>query len=212
MKLVGYCRVSTAAQTEGLSLASQANRCREWCEKEGHWLYDVVEEAASGKSTSRRPELLWCLERLDVHEFDGLIVSRLDRLSRSVGDFASLIDRGRRQGWEIVCLDPQIDTSTPSGRMIANVSAAFAQFERELISQRQTESVAARKAAGIYRGGRKRQIIGRVEERIHELASAGFSPHRIAQRLESEGFRPPCSEVWHARSIRRVLERERPSQ
>jgi DNA invertase Pin-like site-specific DNA recombinase len=212
MKLVGYCRVSTTAQLDGLSLASQANRCREWCEKEGHWLYDVVEEQGSGKSTARRPELLWCLERLGVHEFDGLIVSRLDRLSRSVGDFASMIDLGRRQGWEIVCLDPQIDTSTPSGRMIANVSAAFAQFERELISQRQLESVAARKAAGIYRGGRKRLIVGRVEERIHELAADGMSPNRIAQRLESEGFRAPASEQWHPATVRRVLARERPSQ
>jgi DNA invertase Pin-like site-specific DNA recombinase len=212
MRLIGYCRVSTAAQVEGLSLAAQSNRCREWCDREGHWLYDVVEEAASGKSTTRRPKLLWCLERLDAGEFDGLIVSRLDRLSRSVGDFASLIDHGQQRGWEIVCLDPVIDTSTPSGRMIANVSAAFAQFERELISQRQKESVAARKAAGIYRGGRKRQIVGRVEERIHELASEGVSPHRIAQRLEMEGFRPTSAECWDARTIKRVLARDRPSQ
>jgi Resolvase, N terminal domain len=67
--------------------------------------------------------------------------AKLDRLSRSLLDFASLMEDARREGWALVILDLGIDTTTPSGEMIANVMATFAQFERRLIGQRTKDAL-----------------------------------------------------------------------
>jgi len=90
---------------------------------------------------AKRPGLASALEQLDADQADTLVVSKLDRLSRSLLDFAALVERSRRNGWTLVALDLAVDTTTPSGEMLANVLAAFAQFERRLIGQRTKEGV-----------------------------------------------------------------------
>src|SRR5207248_6984277 len=71
-----------------------------------------------------------------------------NRLSRSLLDFSGLVEQSRREGWQLVALDLGVDTSTPSGEMLANVLAVFAQFERRLIGQRTREALAIKRAQG----------------------------------------------------------------
>ena len=86
------------------------------------------------------------------------MVAKLDRLSRSMLDFAALMNAAQKQGWALVALDLGVDTSTPYGEMMANVLATFAQFERRLISQRTKEALAQKRAAGVQLHDQSRRI------------------------------------------------------
>jgi hypothetical protein len=133
-----------------------------------------------------------------------LVVSRLDRLARSLGDLCDIMDRAEKHGWTLLILDPMVDLSDPFGQCMAQVAGAFAQLERRLISQRQKESVAARKAAGTYKKPQT-WITPEAEERIAHLRSDGMSLRGIARQLELEGFDPPAGNRWHPKSIARSL-------
>jgi DNA invertase Pin-like site-specific DNA recombinase len=134
------------------------------------------------------------------------VVSRLDRLARSLGDLCDIMDRAEKHGWTLLILDPMVDLSDPFGQCMAQVAGAFAQLERKLISQRQKESVAARKAAGTYKKPRT-WITPEAEERIAHLRSDGISLRGIARQLELEGFDPPAGDRWHPKSIARIAQR-----
>jgi DNA invertase Pin-like site-specific DNA recombinase len=197
----------TVDQTQGTSLTNQRDTCLAELARRDWTPALIVSEHASGKNVER-PQLLHALDRLADGEFGALIVSRLDRLSRSVGDFAMLMDRAAKEGWTLVCLSPLVDMSDPYGRAMAHMAAAFAQLERELISQRQKESVAARKAAGTYVGGRKRMIDELTTARIVSLHRSGHGLAEICRRLTYEGYEPPMSDRWHSETLKRVLVRE----
>ena len=109
----------------------------------------------------------------------------MDRLSRSLLDFASLMERGRKRGWSLVALDLGVDTSTPSGEMMASVLATFAQFERRLIGQWTRDALAVKRAQGVQLG-RPREISEAVVERIRNLYETGLSVAGIARTLNEE--------------------------
>jgi DNA invertase Pin-like site-specific DNA recombinase len=82
----------------------------------------------------------------------ALVVAKLDRLSRSLLDFAGLMAKAQKQGWGVIALHVQVDTSTASGEAMANLLATFAQFERRLIGQRTKEALAIKRASGVRLG------------------------------------------------------------
>src|ERR1700737_2578526 len=90
----------------------------------------------------KRPAVEAAIEMLKSKEADGVVVAKLDRLSRSMIDFTVLMGKAQKQGWALVALDCAVDTTTPAGEAMANVLATFAQFERRLISQRTREALA----------------------------------------------------------------------
>jgi DNA invertase Pin-like site-specific DNA recombinase len=189
MRALGYCRVSSERQAEGLSLDSQAAAIRRAIETRGWEDWGIRIDVGSGKKVN--PELDRTLDDLDLGIFDVLVVSRLDRLSRSVGNFASVLDRAEKHGWKVLCLDPPVDMTTPFGRAMAGVAAVFAQLERELISQRQRESVAARRAAGTYKPTKTSKLTPKLARRIAALAANGYGSTRIARQLDLEGWPTP---------------------
>jgi DNA invertase Pin-like site-specific DNA recombinase len=144
--IVGYCRVSSEAQGEdGYGLDAQADAILRACQGRD-WQPRLMREVASAGKASR-PVLEQAVQA--VEEAGGtLMVARLDRLSRSVGHFAGLLDRAQAKGWTIICLDPAVDMSTPYGRAMAGMASVFAQLERELISQRTKEGLRAAKKRG----------------------------------------------------------------
>ena len=103
----------------------------------------------SGKSTAGRPGLGAAPDAVENGTADGLLVAKLDRLSRSLLDFAQLMARSQRKRWAPVALDLGVDTSTPSGEMMASVLAVFAQFERRLIGQRTKEALAVKRSCSM---------------------------------------------------------------
>jgi DNA invertase Pin-like site-specific DNA recombinase len=177
--IVGYCRVSSEAQgADGYSLDAQEEAIRRACDGRGWEAPAVVREVASG-SKANRPLLLDAVMR--VEDAQGiLMVARLDRLSRSVGYFAQMLDRAQRNGWAIVCLDPAVDMSTPYGRAMAGMAAVFAQLERELISQRTKEGLAAARARG---AGIPEGKLNAVLDDVRLQVQAGTSIRAIARDL-----------------------------
>jgi DNA invertase Pin-like site-specific DNA recombinase len=206
LRVVGYARVSTEYQVERLSFDWQADVIRDAACAHGWELVEVVREQGSGKSVRSRARLSGLLDRLDAGELDALVVAKLDRLSRSTLDFYALMDRARRQGWAIVSLNPVVDMTTPFGKAMAGMAAIFAELEREMIGQRQRESIAARRARGVYKEPPK-LLSDDVDERIAHLMSEGFGARRIARQLELEGFRPPRASTWQPSTVQTAMRR-----
>jgi DNA invertase Pin-like site-specific DNA recombinase len=206
MQVVGYIRVSTSEQADsGAGLAAQRRALAEEAARRGWTLIETFEDAAaSGKSLSGRPGLQAALEAVDAGRASALVVSKLDRLSRSLLDFASLMERARKRGWSLVALDLGVDTSTPSGEMMASVLATFAQFERRLIGQRTKDALAVKRSQGVVLG-RPREMSTAAVARIHELRRSGHRPAEIARILNREGVPTPRNGRWHPPGVARVL-------
>lgn len=206
-EVAAYLRVSTEQQSLGESLNGQRDGIaaevarREWV------LAHVASDHSSGRSMRRRPGLTSILDRLDDGEFSALVIWRLDRLSRSVRDTYDVMERATKKKWSLVCLDPAIDMTTPYGQLFAGLAAAFSQFERELIGQRQRESIAARKAAGTYKGPQPLVSPAAVQRMVY-LESQRLSTRKIAERLGFEGHKPPKGDIWHFQTIHKILARE----
>jgi DNA invertase Pin-like site-specific DNA recombinase len=209
VKVVGYVRVSTDEQERsGAGLEAQRAAIMAEVDRRGWRLVGIEQDTASGKSTRKRPGLAAALEQLDAGEADSLIVAKLDRLSRSLLDFAAMVELSRRQGWALVALDLGVDTTTPSGEMMASVLAVFAQFERRVIAQRTKDGLAAKRAAGTLKGpiGRPRQLPAQIADRIVAERDAGRSTPQIADGLNADAIATAQGgKRWYPSTVSAVL-------
>lgn len=207
MRAVGYGRVSTVEQAEGLSLDGQRARLVAECEHRGIELVEFRgEQVSTRKPIARRPQLARTLAELRDGTFDVLMVARLDRLARSSLEFQTVLERTEHEPWQLVMLDPSVDTTTPYGRAMAGMASIFAQLERDLISQRTKEEIAERKRNGTYSNNAP-EVDGAVVEKI--MAVRGRMPsERIATFLDELGLVPPRGEHWSGRTVRKVIARE----
>lgn len=200
-----YTRVSTVDQAAvGASLEAQREALVTEAERRG-WRSTIMAETASGKSLSRT-KLKQALELLDSGEAQHLMAVRLDRVSRSVRDFATLVERANRKRWGIVLLSPAIDFSDPAGKFMANVIASAAEYERDLLSQRTKEGMAQRRAEGVILG-RPVSAENRVTHGlIRRLADSGLGPTAIARHLNSTGVPTLAGgKLWYPATARAVL-------
>jgi len=209
LRVIAYVRVSTEEQARsGAGIAAQRRLIGRACRERGWQLVAIeADEAASGKSTRNRPALARTLDALEAGDAGGLIVAKLDRLSRSVRDFCEMLDRSQRQRWALVCLDLGLDTSTPTGKFTAQIIAAVAELERELIGQRTREALAEKRAAGVHIG-RPQSIPPNLAERIRAMRAAGATLEGICDTLTAEGIPTPRGGAqWRPSSIVRALRR-----
>lgn len=207
---VGYVRVSTREQAEhGASIEHQRQSIEAECERRRWQLKATYDDpGASGKDLNR-PGLAMALELLEAGKADVLVAAKLDRLSRSVLDFASMVETARRQGWALVVLDVGADTSTPAGEMLVNVMAAFAQYERRLIGQRTRDGLAVKRAQGV-RLGRPPMLPESVRQHIFAERQRGRSLREIACDLQAAGVATAHGgQRWHASTVRAVLASQR---
>jgi DNA invertase Pin-like site-specific DNA recombinase len=166
--LVGYARVSSAGQS--LDIQEEALR-QAGCER-------LFSEKRSGTTATGREELERCLSYL--REGDALVVTRLDRLARSVGDLFGIIDRLQAKAVQFRCLQQSgVDTDTSSGRLMLAVLGAVAAFETDIRRERQMEGIAKAKEAGVYKG-RKPTVDAIL---VRELHQQGCRPSQIAATL-----------------------------
>ena len=208
-KAIGYTRVSTAEQSEsGLGLAAQRAAIEAECQRRGWDLVKVLSDVGvSGKSTKNRPALTEALRLVEAGDAEAIVVSKLDRLSRSLRDFAVLMERARAKRWNLVALDLGVDLSTPSGEFMANVLASAAQWERRVIGARTRDALAVAKANGV-RLGRPPEIPAAVERRIVMEREGGLTLAAIAERLMADGV-PTAHDGsrWHPSTVITVLRR-----
>jgi DNA invertase Pin-like site-specific DNA recombinase len=200
-------RVSTSEQADSRAgLDAQRAAITAEAARRGWTEVEFIEDAGySGKDT-RRPGLTDALDRLKSGDAAVLAVSKMDRLSRSLLDFAAIMQRAQREGWALAALDSPADLTTASGEAMAGVMAVFAQLERRLISQRTRDALAQRKAAGV-RLGREREIPPELEGRIVTMKRAGLSFRRIAAALDEEGVTAPSGGQWQPSTLHRVTAR-----
>ena len=168
---LGYARTSTLDQKAGLE-AQERDLKGAGCEK-------IFVEQVSSVNVKEREKLAEALDYL--REGDTLVITKLDRLARSVAHLVQLVADIERRSAALRVLDMNIDTSKPNGRLMLNLLGSIAQFEREIMLERQREGIAKAKAAGKYKG-RKPTAMARAEE-VKALHSEGVGPTAIAKRL-----------------------------
>ncbi|MDZ4137365.1 MAG: recombinase family protein [Erythrobacter sp.] len=168
MMIVGYARCSSASQSLDIQLDQLAEA---GCEK-------VFAEKVSGRSTKDRVELMQAMDF--VREGDTLVVTRLDRLARSVGDLHRIIETLNDKQVGFRCLNQSgVDTSSSTGKLMLAVLGAVAQFENDIRRERQMEGITKAKADGRYRG-RPATI---DPARVKELHGSGLGPAAIAREM-----------------------------
>ena len=168
MKRFGYARVSTDDQDNAIQ--------REVLEKAG--CVHVFEEKASGTSTKGRPQLELALKM--VGSGDTLMVTRIDRLARSIGDLQVIVGQLAARGAKLQATEQPIDTSTAAGKAFLDMLGVFAEFETNLRRERQMEGIAKAKAAGAYKG--RRPSIDPTQ--VRKLREEGVGPADIARKLK----------------------------
>jgi DNA invertase Pin-like site-specific DNA recombinase len=210
--MVGYTRVSTNGQADnGHSLPAQRAAIQSAADQRG-WEIIWANDAASGKSMER-PGMAYALSLLKSGAAQGIVASKLDRISRSVLDFANLLEQAQREEWNIVLLDNGLDLSTPYGRLAVGILMQFAQFEREMISARTKDALAAAKKEKGIVPGPKSKVPAEVIARIRELfVDGGMTMAETANALTQDRVPLPSGRegVWQPAQVARVLARATP--
>lgn len=166
---MGYARVSSTGQNETAQVAI--------LQKHGVGDHELFIDKASGTSRNGRPKLAEAIKF--ARKGDALVVTRLDRLARSVSDLHSIAKELEAKGVDLIATEQNIDTTTPTGRLMFNMLAAIAEFETDLRKERQLEGIAKAKAEGRYRG-RPATVDA---EAIRAALAAGDKPQHVARRF-----------------------------
>jgi len=166
---IGYARVSTQEQDNAAQIAALKEA---GCKR-------IFEEKATG-GRWERPELHRLLDQL--REGDALVVWKLDRLSRSLKDVLSLMEKVEMAGAGFLSLTEAIDTTTPSGRMMMQIVGSFAEFERAMLRERTRNGLSAARAEGRV-GGRRPKLTSGQEREILTMIGSGQKTAADAARL-----------------------------
>jgi len=202
-----YLRVSTEEQAHsGAGLAAQRSAIEAEAARRGWTLVAVEVDTGSGKRLSGRPGLSSALEAVGQGRADVLVVAKLDRLSRSLVDFAGLPVRAQEEMWNLVALDLGVDLSTPAGEFLASVMASAAQWERRIIGTRTREALEAKRASGV-RLGRPSEIDPAVRLRIRAMRDDGQTLQSIADDLNDAGVPTARGAArWRTSSVSAALQ------
>lgn len=219
-RLIGYVRVSTDEQAlHGYGLDAQVaelERASEYAREDPQHPWEIVEvvrDEGLSAATLERPALQKALQRIAAGDADGLVVAKLDRLTRSVVDFGDLVDWFSAAGAAIVALDLKVDTSTPSGRMVANVIVSIAEWERETIAARTKAGLAAKRAKGERTGRAALAEDPELVARIRGLRDTGLSLGAICRELEKANVPTARGGTkWRPSALQKALGYERPTQ
>ena len=146
MKVAIYCRVSTEEQ----DVDKQEVSCLDYCKRNNIEVYKVYKDVISGKTTSR-PQFNIMLEDMRLYRFNTIMVTKLDRIGRSLQHLLSLFEEFRTKGVEFIAITQNIDTSSAAGKLQMHILGAFAEFERNIISERTKEGMKG--AVGVGKRG-----------------------------------------------------------
>ena len=150
MALIAYARVSSYGQSLDVQL-EKLNHCDR-----------IFKEKQSGRSTDKREQLALCLDY--VRDGDTLVVTKLDRLARSTRDLLNILNTLEKKQVKLNVLDQQIDTSTPSGRLLVHLLGSIAEFENDLRKDRQLDGISLAKRNGVKFGRKKALTASQVQE------------------------------------------------
>jgi DNA invertase Pin-like site-specific DNA recombinase len=227
-KVIGYIRVSTEHQADsGVSLEAQRRKLELYAELHDLELVAIEVDAGASAKNLHRSGLQRTLARLEAGEASGLLVCKLDRLTRSVRDLGELVEVYFADRFSLLSVADSIDTRSAAGRLVLNVLASVSQWEREATGERTAEALRhIRDAEGATLGapalgqqrtdrrdqhGRRVVAVDHGEQatvsRMIGLRAAGETFAGIAGKLTAEGRRTKRGGSWHASTVRAVLAR-----
>ena len=223
-RAVAYIRVSTDKQAStGLSLDAQRAKVEAYARLYDLDLVDVIVDAGASAKTLERPGLTRALGMLERGQADALVVVKLDRLTRSVRDLGHLLDRYFAKGqWALMSVSENIDTRSAAGRLVLNVLASVAQWEREATGERTKVALALKKQRGEYTGGRPPygwrlaadkstlEPYPPEQEVIADASNAreqGMSLREVAPHLDRLGHRTRDGGFFSVSSVHRLIAR-----
>ena len=220
MKLVGYVRVSTDGQEDNTSLASQQERIECYCKAFDHELVKVFVEVGSGKDMKNRPEFNKAMEMVK-NEADGIVSLKLDRIARNCRDVLTLVeDVLQPNNKALVLLDLNVDTSTPTGKMILTMMAAVAELERAQINERTQGGRKAKAEKGGYAYGSPKfgqssndgELVENEDETkiidiIRKHHKSGKKANAIAKYLNAQGIPTKRGKTWTQQGVINILNR-----
>ena len=231
MRLIAYARVSSEQQLEeGFSLSAQEAKLKAYCDLYNHELVEIISEQGSAKSIRLRSGLTRALGMIKRGEADGLVVTKLDRLTRSIKDIQIMIDEvfnHPKVNGELHSVEDQLNTSTASGRLVLNVLISVSQWEREAIGERTSTALrhkrkmAGRKVTGSApfgwqwsddEGDDRRLIPHPIEHEIIRtmiaLRNEGMTLQALADHLNDRGIKSKRGGKCHASAVRSTLSSE----
>jgi DNA invertase Pin-like site-specific DNA recombinase len=225
MRVINYSRVSTSEQADsGVSLEAQEAKLAAYAELFDLEVVEAIADAGESAKSLNRPGLQRALAMLKRGEADGLAVVKLDRLTRSVADWQTLIDGwfGERAGKQLFSVGDSIDTRTAAGRLVLNVLMSVAAWEREAIGERTREALrhkircnqrCGKVRFGFDLAGDGKTLIPNVTEQraiamITSLRAAGRTLRQIAAELTAHGVRTKEGGAWTHTAVARILQRK----
>jgi len=220
IEAVGYVRVSTAEQADsGLSLESQMASLRAQATANGWKLIGIHEDAGVSAKNLDRPGLKAALA--DLHGGRVLLAVKMDRLTRSVRDLYDLVEQIERRGAEWACVQEKFDTTTATGRLMLNMIVQLSQWEREVIGERTSDALAAKRRRGERLGttplGFRTVIVDGVAtvetdaeemvtvEMARGLRADGLSMQKIAAELTRRGRKTKRGGSWRSATVANIL-------
>jgi DNA invertase Pin-like site-specific DNA recombinase len=227
MRVIIYSRVSTADQADcGVSLEAQTAKLTAYASLYDLEVVEAIADAGESAKSLNRPGLQRALAMLKRGEADGLAVVKLDRLTRSVADWQTLIDGwfGERAGKQLFSVGDSIDTRTAAGRLVLNVLMSVAAWEREAIGERTREALrhkircnqrCGKVRFGFDLAGDGKTLVPNLAEQqaidmMTSLRTAGRRLRQIATELTSLGIQTKEGGAWTHTAVARILDRQRP--
>jgi site-specific DNA recombinase len=220
MKALGYVRVSTDRQAErGISLDAQAEKIRAIAVVHGTALAEMIVDGGESAKSLHRPGMARLLAMVDAGEVRTVIIAKLDRLTRSVKDLCTLLERFERRGVALVSVAESLDTSSAGGRLVLNIMTAVSQWEREAIGERTRDAMRHKRSNGERVGnipyGYRLAADGRhLEEdpaeqtvlaQIRRLHREGATLRGIAATLNHSALVTRRGTAWRLESVARTL-------
>jgi site-specific DNA recombinase len=224
MRVVGYCRVSTDEQvSNGVSLDAQEEKIRAYCKAKDWDLVEVIRDEGLSAKNLNRAGLQSILSRVSKRNgkrgFDGILVCKLDRITRSVGDLAYLNKLFEANKVAFISIQEAVDTSTASGRLFHNIIACLSEWERGVISERTRDALRHKRSNGQLAGevpygyevaedGKTLVPIPNEQEilkTILSLRESSMSYRKIAGQLNAMRVTTKKGHQWLTESVRSVV-------
>ena len=225
MRVILYSRVSTSEQAEsGLSMEAQARKLKAYAGLHELHVVAIIEDAGESAKSLSRPGIQRAMAMMRNGEADGIVIAKLDRLTRSIRDLQALLDEffAGDRGKTLHSVQDSIDTSSATGRMVISFLALISQWERETCAERTSEALRAKALRGERLGAPRfgyavddGQLAEDVEQLsavdlIKQLRTGGMTYRAIAGELTARGIRTKRGNpIWQPTSVRSICKRGR---
>src|ERR1035438_9893161 len=227
MKTLGHVRVSTDKQAErGVSLEAQAEKIRAMAVVHSVALAEIIVDGGESAKSLNRPGMARLLAMVDAGEVRTVIIAKLDRLTRSVKDLCTLLERFERRGVALVSVAESLDTGSAAGRLVLNIMTAVSQWEREAIGERTRDAMSHKRTNGERVGniqlGYRLGTDGKHVEpdaaeqavllEIRNMRQNGHTLRGIAAALNHGALRTRRGSAWRLGSVARALKADTPAK